>query len=198
MAVTDHHDVFVGSTDDGFTFVLLNRSIRGAHRILTGAGFTVHRHQGRTLYLLPPETAQDAHECAGIAVYGLMAHTMDLVDLAWSTLHPSTTTSEPEATIRFHNSTVTAAAVTDRAGAVLVQHGFTPTGTTREYALPAGLGEADAVNAVVRAETHLYTLGVRVRVNLGIPTLRDIPPAPSRSSSAPAPPSPEQTQRRRR
>jgi hypothetical protein len=127
-----------------------------------------------------------------------MAHTMDLVDLAWTTLHPSTGTAEPEVTMRFHDGTVTATAVTDRTAGVLTQHGFIPAERTRKYTLPAGLSESDAVSTVVRAETHLYTLGVSVRVDLGIPTLQDIPPAPSQPPAAPAPPSPDQAQRRSR
>jgi hypothetical protein len=198
MALTDHHDVFIGSTGDGWTFVVLNRPLRNAARILTGAGFTAREHQGRTLYLLPPETAEDAHERAGVAAYGLMAHTQDLVDLAWTTHHPSTDGAEREATIRFHDGTVTATALTDRAGDVLTQHGFTPTETTGEYTLAAGPGAADAVNAVVRAEAHLYTHGVRVHVDLGIATTQDIPPAPSRPGAAPAPPPTTPVQRRSR
>lgn len=199
MAITDHHDVFIGSTDDGWTFVIVNRPIRKAHRMLTGAGFTAREHQGRTLYLLPPQTGEDAHERAGVAAYGLMAHTLDLVDLAWTTRHPNASGAEPGATIRFHDGTVTATALTD-SGDVLAQNGFTPTKASQEYTLPAGLSEADAMNAVVRAETHLHSYGLRVRVDLGIPTLQDIPPAPSRPPSAPppAPPSPDQAQRRRR
>ncbi|PIM65985.1 hypothetical protein CTU88_45805, partial [Streptomyces sp. JV178] len=79
-------------------------------RMLTAAGFTAREHQGRTLYLLPPQTSEGAHESAGVAAYGLMAHTMDLVDLAWTTHHPSTNDAEPEATIRFRDGTVTATA----------------------------------------------------------------------------------------
>jgi hypothetical protein len=198
MSIVDHHDVFVGSTDDGWTFLVLNRPLNGAARILTAAGFTARQAQGRTLYLLPPETAADAHERAGVAAYGLMAHTMDLVDLAWTTHHPSTDGTESEATIRFHDGTVTATALTDRAADVLTQHGFTPAEAAREYTLPAQRGEADTVNAVVRAETHLFTHGVRVRVDLGIPTLQDIPPAPPHPLITPAPPTPDQAPRRRR
>lgn len=100
--------------------------------------------------------------------------------------------------MRFHDGTVTATAVTDRAGRVLTQHGFTPTKATREYALPAGFGESDAVGAVVCAESHLYALGASVRVDLGIPTLQDIPPAPSHRPATPAKPSPDQAHRRSR
>ncbi|ULR48490.1 hypothetical protein [Streptomyces deccanensis] len=197
MALTDHHDIFIGSTDDGWTFVIINRPIRNAARILTSAGFTARTHQGRTLYLLPPETVEDAHERAGIAAYGLMAHTMDLVDLAWTTRYPSTGGAEPDATFRFHDGTVTATALTDRASEVLAQNCFAPTKASREYALPAGLSERDAVNAVVRAETHLYSYGIPVRVGLGIPTLQDIPPAPSRPAATPAPLPPDQARHRR-
>ncbi|MEU9344148.1 hypothetical protein AB0D74_23405 [Streptomyces sp. NPDC048278] len=76
----DIPDVFIGSTDDGHTFVVLNRRLREADRLLTDAGFLAREHLGRKLYLLPPGSAQDAHERAGVAVYGLLAHTHDLID----------------------------------------------------------------------------------------------------------------------
>lgn len=199
MALTDHSDVFIGSTGDGWTFVVLNRRIRNGARILTGAGFTAREHQGRTLYLLPPETAQDAHERAGVAAYGLMAHTLDLVDLAWTTRqHGATPSREPGVTICFTDHAVTATAATDQAAAVLAQHGFTPAGAKRQYALPPGLGESDAVSAVVRAESHLYADGISVRIDLGIATPQDIPPAPSRPGAAPAPPLAPPVRRRSR
>jgi hypothetical protein len=196
MAVTDHHDVFIGSTEDGWTFAVLNRPIPNAARILTGAGFTTRKHQGRTLYLLPPETAADAHERAGIAAYGLMAHTLDFVDLAWTTRQAATTA--PEATMRCAGGAVCATTTTDRASEVLAQHGFAPTGTDRQYELPAGLGEKDALSAVVSAEAHLHAHGFGVRVDLGIATVQDIPPAPSRPGPAPAPPPTTQIKRRSR
>ncbi|MGW5868234.1 hypothetical protein ACWFRJ_39515 [Streptomyces sp. NPDC055239] len=85
MPLLDIPDVFIGSTDDGHTFVVLNRRIRDADRLLTEAGFHPMQHLGRRLYLLPPGTAQDAQERAGIAMYGLLAHTHDLIDLSWTT-----------------------------------------------------------------------------------------------------------------
>ncbi|MGW5366982.1 hypothetical protein ACWER6_01110 [Streptomyces sp. NPDC004009] len=50
----DIPDVFIGSTDDGHTFVIINRRIHDADRLLTEAGFLAREHLGRTLYLLPP------------------------------------------------------------------------------------------------------------------------------------------------
>jgi hypothetical protein len=199
MALTDHHDVFVGSTGDGWTFVVLNRPIRNAARILTGAGFTAREHQGRTLYLLPPDAAEDAHERAGVAAYGLMAYTLNLADLAWTTRqYGASLAVPPDVAIRFTDHAVTATAATDQAGAILVQHGFTPMGAKQQYTLPPGLGERDALSAVVRAEAHLYTDGISVRIDLGIPTTRDIPPAPTRPAAAPAPPPIAPVQRRSR
>ncbi|MEU9189253.1 hypothetical protein AB0D14_32855 [Streptomyces sp. NPDC048484] len=199
MALTDHHDIFIGSTDDGWTFVALNRPLPRAARILTAAGFTARQHQGRTLYLLGPETAEDAHERAGVAAYGLMAHTLDLVDLAWTTRqHGATPAARPEVTIRFTNDAVTATAATGRAGAVLARHGFTPAGAKRQYALPPGLGERDALGTIVRAEAHLYADGISVRIDLGIATWQDIPPAPSRPGAAPTPPPTPPVNRRSR
>jgi hypothetical protein len=81
VSLLDIPDVFIGSTDDGHTFVLLNRRIRDADQLLTQAGFHSREHHGRRLYLLPPATAQDVHERAGVAMYALLAHTHDLVDL---------------------------------------------------------------------------------------------------------------------
>lgn len=49
--------MFIGSTDDGHTFVVLNRRIRDGDRLLTEAGFRAREHLGRMLYLLPPGTA---------------------------------------------------------------------------------------------------------------------------------------------
>ncbi|MEU9246957.1 hypothetical protein [Streptomyces sp. NPDC048385] len=200
MALTDHHDVFIGSTGDGWTFVVLNRPIRNAARILTGAGFTAREHQGRTLYLLPPETAEDAHERAGVAAYGLMAHTMDLVDLAWTTRqHCAGPAAPPVVAIRFADGSVTATAATDQADAVLAQHGFTPAeAAARQRQLPPGLGEQDALSAVVRADAHLYADGISVRIDLNIATCQDIPPPPSRPGPTPAPPSTTPVKRRSR
>ncbi|MEU0426139.1 hypothetical protein ABZ235_21475 [Streptomyces canus] len=198
MALTDHHDVFIGSTGDGWTFVVLNRPIRNAAHILTGAGFTAREHQGRTLYLLPPETAEDSHERAGVAAYGLMAHTLDLVDLAWTTSQHGAPSREPDVTIRFTDNAVTATAATGQADAVLVQYDFIPAGAKQQYTLPPGLGERDALSAVVRAEAHLYSDGISVRIDLGIATTQDIPPTPSRPGAAPAPPPTTQVQRRSR
>ncbi|MFF6783781.1 hypothetical protein [Streptomyces sp. NPDC012510] len=197
MALTDHHDVFIGSTGDGWTFVVLNRPLRNAARVLTAAGFTARKHQGRTLYLLPPETAEDAHERAGVAAYGLMAHTLDLVDLAWTTRqHGASPATQPDVSIGFADGTVTATADTDQAGAILVQYGFAPTGAKQQYGLPPELGERDALSAVVRAEAHLYADGISVRIDLGIATPQDIPPAPTRSAAATAPPPTTQVKRR--
>ncbi|WP_406436079.1 hypothetical protein OHB00_18950 [Streptomyces sp. NBC_00631] len=199
MSLLDIPDVFIGSTDDGHTFVVLNRRIRDTDRLLTDAGFLTREHLGRTLYLLPPSTAQDAHERAGIAMYGLLAHTHDLVDLAWTTRQDDATPSrEPDVTIRFTDHAVTATAATGHADAILAQHGFISAGEKQQHALPPGLGERDALSAVVRAEAHLYADGISVHIGLGIATPQDIPPAPSRPGAAPAPPPTTQVQRRSR
>ncbi|MEU6230932.1 hypothetical protein [Streptomyces sp. NPDC047042] len=160
---------------------------------------TARAHQGRTLYFLPPETAEDTHERAGVAAYGLMTHTLDLFDLAWTTRQQNVTPSrEPDVPIRFTDHAVTAIAATGQAGAVLlVQHGCIPARAKRQYTLPSVLGERNALSAVVRAEAHLYADGISVRTDLGIATTQDIPPAPSRPGAAPAPPPTTQVQRRK-
>lgn len=194
MAFIDHHDVFVGSTDDGHTFVVINYPIRAAHRILLQGGFTAREHQGRTVYLLPPSTttAPEAHHRAGEAVYQLLAHTMDLVDLR-STTHSMVSGSLPEAAARFHlrDGRVTATAYTATAREVLQQHGFVRTRTG--YALTGERGERESVGVVARAEAHLWSLGLDFEITLGIPTPDAISLAPGRSDApGPAPARPPQ------
>ncbi|GAA3500723.1 hypothetical protein GCM10019016_078300 [Streptomyces prasinosporus] len=199
MALIDHSDVFIGSTGDGWTFVVLNRPIRNASRILTGAGFTAREHQGRTLHLLPPETAEDAHERAGVAAYGLLAHTMDFVDLAWTTRQRGAIpAAQPDVSFRFTDHAVTATAATDRARAILARHRFTPSADGSLYVLAAGLSERAVVSSVVQTEAHLHADGISVRIDLGIATLQDIPPAPPRPGAAPSPPSTTPVKRRSR
>jgi hypothetical protein len=65
------------------------------------------------------------------------------------------------------------------------------------YRPPDGLDERRLLGAVTAAETHAYTHGLSVRVDLGIPTPADIPPAPRRTSAA-APGSPTTPAARRR
>ncbi|MCP3821381.1 hypothetical protein NLX86_25780 [Streptomyces sp. A3M-1-3] len=181
MTFADHHDVFIGSADDGWTFAVLNRRIPAADAILTRAGFTAREDHGRSVYLLPPGTSEDAHERAGMAMYGLLAHTMDFVDLASTTRGPI---SKAAVHFRFADGTVTATAATDKASGILTQHGFIPSEDPARHVLPADMGEREAVNTVVRAEAHLYAEGLGVRIDLGIPTPAAIPTAARRTSQA--------------
>ncbi|MGX1853853.1 hypothetical protein [Streptomyces sp. NPDC055299] len=200
MSLLDIPDVFIGSTDDGHTFVVLNRRIRDADRLLTDAGFLAREHLGRTLYLLPPGTAQDAHERAGVAMYGLLARTLDLVDLSWTTRwSPDAPEADPDLRFQFANGTVTATAATTAARSLLEQHGFALATNESSYQLPPGLEQRGLLGAVTAAETHAYTHGLTVRVGLGIPTPMDIPAAPRPASPVtPSPPPGPATRRRPR
>ncbi|MER0445804.1 hypothetical protein ABR738_14740 [Streptomyces sp. Edi4] len=200
MSLIDIPDVFIGSTDDGHTFVALNRRIRDADRLLTEAGFTAREHLGRTVYLLPPGTAQDAHERAGAAMYGLLAHTHDLVDLSWTTRwSPDTPVSEPEIRFQFTDDTVAATAGTDAARSLLELHGFTLAVDGSDHQPPPGLDHGGLLGAVTRAEAHAYTHGLGVRVGLNIPDPQAIPAAPRRTSTAvPGPPATPAARRRAR
>ncbi|MGV9625171.1 hypothetical protein [Streptomyces sp. NPDC003487] len=185
MSLLDFPDVFIGSTDDGHTFVILNRRIRDADQLLTEAGFLPREHLGRRLYLLSPGTTQDAHECAGIAMYGLLAHTHDLVDLSWTTRwspdHPAVA---PDLHFHFGDGTVAVTAATTTAGTLLEQHGFTPTAGGSSYRPPDGLDERGLLGAVTAAETHAYAHGLSTRVHLGIATPSDIPASARRPATA--------------
>jgi len=200
LPLLDIPDVFIGSTDDGHTFVVINRRIPAADRLLTDAGFLAREHLGRTLYLLPPGTAQDAHERAGDAMYGLLAHTHDFVDLSWTTRwSPGTPEADPDLRFQFTDATVTATAQTSAARSLLEQHGFTLAADGSSYQPPPGLDQRGLLGAVTAAETHAYTHGLTVRVGLGIPTPTDIPAAPRRPTpAAPSPPSGPATRRRPR
>ncbi|MEU9290283.1 hypothetical protein AB0D57_38015 [Streptomyces sp. NPDC048275] len=184
MSFVDHADVFIGSTGDAHTFVLLNRPIRGVDRLLTGAGLTARTVNGRTLYLLPPTTSEEANEQAGTAMYGLLSHTHDLVDLSWTTRRsPQNPGPEPDLCFTLTDTALTANAATDEARSLLEQHGFTPSAGS-SYQAPVPLSERDLLGAVVRAESHAYTHGLVVRVDLGIPTPDAIPAASQRTSIA--------------
>ncbi|WP_435059149.1 hypothetical protein [Streptomyces sp. bgisy060] len=197
MSVLDIPDVFIGSTDDGHTFVILNRRIRNAYRHLTEAGFLPHMRLGRTLYLLPPGTAQDAQERAGAAMYGLLAHTYDLVDLSWTTRwSPQKPAGDPDLHFQFGDGTVTVTASTTTARSLLEQHGFTPTPDGALYHPRDDLDERGLLGAVSAAEAHAYADGLSAHVSLGIPTPADIPARAHRRSAAAVPPSKPPAQRR--
>ncbi|MGW2650800.1 hypothetical protein ACWC2T_39450 [Streptomyces sp. NPDC001393] len=199
MAFTDHHAVFVGSTDDGHTFVVVNQPIRSAHRILTTSGFTAREHQGRTLYLLPPSTSrEEAHNRTGEALHQLLAHTMDFVDLNWTTrYHESGPAPKPTVHFDLSDGHITATAHTQDARGVLEQHGFTP--TAAGYTLPYELGERESVGIVARAETHLWSLGLPSEIRLGLPTPKAITTTRGRTqATTPTPPPAPQRHRHTR
>jgi hypothetical protein len=184
----DVPDVFIGSTDDGHTFVALNRPLRGANRLLTDAGFTARKVNGRTVYLLPPATSEEANERAGIAMYGLLAHTHDLIDLSWTTRwSPSNPHPEPDLCFTFTGTALTATATTAQARSLLEQHSFTPSADGTSYRLALPLSERELLGTLVRAETHAYAHGISVRVELGIPTPEAIPRMPHRGATAVSP-----------
>ncbi|MEU2991588.1 hypothetical protein ABZ772_14550 [Streptomyces griseoincarnatus] len=186
MSPLDIPDVFIGSTDDGHTFVILNRRISDADRLLTEAGFHPREHHGRRLYLLPPGTVQDVHERAGVAMYGLLAHTHDLVDFSWTTRwSPDQPAGGPDLRFQFGDGTVAVTASTAAARLLLEQHGFVSTADCESYRPRDGLDERGLLGAVTAAEAHAYTHGLSARVHLGIPTPSDIP-ASTRRRSAPA------------
>ncbi|MBP5935451.1 hypothetical protein [Streptomyces acidiscabies] len=198
MSILDVPDVFIGSTDDGHTFVILNRSIPDAGQLLTEAGFLLREHPGRTLYLMPPGTARDVHERAGVAMYGLLAHTHDFVDLSWTTRwSPGRPAGGPDLRFQFGDGTVVVAASTTTARSLLEQHGFVPTADGASYSPQKGLDERGLLGAVTAAEAHAYAHGLSTRVHLGIPAPADIPAGARRRSRAATGPQPLPPTRRR-
>ncbi|MFK0136616.1 hypothetical protein [Streptomyces murinus] len=185
MSFVDVPDVFIGSTDDAHTFLVLNRPVPGANRLLTDAGFTARKVNGRTVYLLAPTTSEDANEQTGIAMYGLLAHTHDLVDLSWTTRwNPQDSGTEPDLRFTFTGTALAASATTPAARSLLELHGFAPADGGGSYRPTVALNETDVLGMVVRAEAHAHAVGIGVRVELGIPTPDAIPAPPRGPSSA--------------
>ncbi|MEU1629224.1 hypothetical protein ABZ746_28695 [Streptomyces sp. NPDC020096] len=185
MSFVDLPDVFIGSTTDAHTFVVLNRQLPGAKRTLTDAGFTAREYNECTVYLLPPGTPEEANERAGCAMYGLLARTHDLVDLSWTTrCSPQGPLPPSDLRIQFTGGTVSATAETDEGRRLLEQHGFTRSPDDSSYRPPSGLDERGLLSAVVRAESHAYADGLGVHVDLGILTPDAIPVTPRRASSS--------------
>lgn len=176
MSLVDHNDVFFGSTDDAWTFALLNRPIAAGPDILTSAGFTPRIHGGRTVYLLSPGTPGTGAR-TGDAIGRLLHHSLDIVELAWTARLAPSPADQPDAHITVEGTTVTATVTGPRAHAVLTDVGFTSCGDAT-LRLPGDLDEPETVGRIVRAEAHLLVEGLHVRVDLGIATPGDLPPAP--------------------
>ncbi|MFH8751930.1 hypothetical protein ACH4GK_33730 [Streptomyces rimosus] len=202
MAFIDHSDVVIGSTDDGHTFVLLNRALPAAQRILTEHGFTARQPSGpgRPLFLLPPAyVGEQANTRTGEATHFLFQHTWDVTDLSWTTRwNPDEPLPEPDVHFDVSGERVTATARTDAARRILANHGFTP--TQEGYALPASKEETRQLGAVVQAEIALSMENLGARIDLGFGTPDDIPAAPTRTMgntatppSAPAPSPPRRS-----
>lgn len=194
LSILDHNAVFIGSTDDGHTFVLVNRRVPGADQALTEAGFTALRQGSRTVYLLPPsESAQDAHEKTGQVMDTLFGRTLDIVNLSWTThWQQDGPVPEPTVHIRFAATNIEATTANETASAVLTQHGFTAHKTASRheiFVLPEELPEPEKLSTVLRVYGHLAAHKIEAHVHLGIATPDDIPPRP-RPTRGVTPPSP--------
>jgi hypothetical protein len=185
MSFVDHPDVFIGSTGDAHTFVILNRPLPGAERQLTDAGFTAHDAGGRTVHLLPPTTALAVNEQLASATHEFLAHTLNIVNLAWTAFwDPQGPMTEPDLRFAFTHGTVTATATTATAHSLLKQHDFVPRADGLSYRAPQWpRSELGLLRVVVRAESHAYAHGLDVHVDLGIPTPDAIPAALQRTSA---------------
>ncbi|MET8577347.1 hypothetical protein [Streptomyces sp. NPDC005012] len=174
LAITDHHEVFLGSTNDGHTFAVLNsdkrRYLRPAHHVLTKAGFAPVDHRGRIVYLLPPT---DTLHQAGQAMYELCAHTADMADLAW-TARPRH--ADPQVRILFTGNKVSIVTDSPRARVALRQLGTVNENANGDFALSDSLTEREKVRAVVRIDLRLDRQNITSHIDLGIATPAAIPP----------------------
>ncbi|MFH8753957.1 hypothetical protein ACH4GK_42620 [Streptomyces rimosus] len=201
MAFIDHSDIVIGSTDDGHTFVLLNRAIPAAQSILTDHGFTARQRSnlGRPLFLLPPAYAGDqARMRTGDVMAALFSHTWDVTELSWTTRWSETEPpSAPDVHFNISGERVTATARTDAARRVLADHGFI---TTHDgYALPADMNETRQLGVVIQAESALWMQGrMGAHICLGLRTPDDIPAVPASTASNTVTPSAAETPDRSR
>lgn len=176
MDFTDH-DVVVGSTDDGHTFVLINANLPGAQRIMEDARFTPHEHRGRIVYLLSPEDLGDrAFKRTGEAMDWLFEMTMDVVDLAWTARENPIPADAVDVRFKVSGDTATAHTSSLKAQPILALAGFVADGGT--HRLPAGLQQRDALTRIASADAHLSTEGITSRIQLGIKSPADLPPVP--------------------
>ncbi|MGK4906412.1 hypothetical protein [Streptomyces albus] len=183
MAVIDHHTVVVGSTGDQHTFVLLNRPVPAAHRILTEQGLTFRRGPGRPVYLLPPEAAgAEAHRAVATAIHRLLDHTTDFIDLSATARiahHPPASLTAPAARFDLAHPRARTTTTDPLAGALLQRQGFRP--ADGGYLLPGHLPEPARIAAVVLADFALDRAGATSLISLGLPTPADIPPTPTQA-----------------
>ncbi|MFI7102726.1 hypothetical protein ACIBK8_25595 [Streptomyces sp. NPDC050161] len=186
MAVIDHHDVVIGSTEGMHTFVVVNARIASAHSLLVKGGFTAREQQGRTVYLLPsPPPPSWPPSRSESALHWLQAETPDVVDFR-ALARGRSRFAPVGARFDLSGRRFTASASTALAREELERSGFRPT-TPTGYELPASSSERDDLDSVLRAESRLWYRGqLRSTFSLGIATPDAIPPAP-RSTPAPAP-----------
>ncbi|WTD05878.1 hypothetical protein OH717_26520 [Streptomyces albidoflavus] len=176
MTFLDLSDVFVGSTDDGHTFVVLNRRVRGADKTLTEAGFHRQAHPGRTLYLLPPGLPEEANERVGTATDGLLAHTHDLVDLSWTTRwDPDRPDSAADLHVQFLSGTVVLTPKSTATRTLLSQHTDLASAADGSFRPQTGLDQRRQLAIVTAIETHAFMHSLKVHIDLGIPTPSEIP-----------------------
>ncbi|MET9866719.1 hypothetical protein ABZZ16_11080 [Streptomyces sp. NPDC006386] len=109
---------------------------------------------GRTVYLLPPTTSEEANERAGIAMYGLLAHTHDLIDLSWTTRwSPLNPQPEPDLRLTFTGTALTATATTAQAFTA----GETDEPLHPHAAAPTSAPAANRPKALTDSQARRYT-----------------------------------------
>ncbi|WP_185908693.1 hypothetical protein, partial [Streptomyces sp. WAC02707] len=143
--------------------------------IFRAAGFSPREHLGRTIYLLAPGTPGTGAR-TGDAIAQLLPHTLDIVELAWTSHYRPAGASAPDTRITVCGTDVAATTTTPRAHPLLLQAGFTKrrNGTLQ---LADNMDEDEVVDRIVRTEAHLLAEGLLVRVDLGIATPDVFPPA---------------------
>ncbi|WP_274912500.1 hypothetical protein [Streptomyces sp. WZ-12] len=184
MALFDHHDIVLGTSDDGHPFLTVNTATPHAHRLLIDRGFAPYAHRGRTLYFprldVPFAEAHRLTEQAAEEVC-LVGSTplSSIADLRWTTYAVAPgSVLEPAVRLYAEHLPVTVT-VHDRAPAIrraLADAEFQP--TPWGYVLPADMDEEDQAQACQQLHGDLWGLDLPSETRLGVPSPASLPQLP--------------------
>ncbi|WP_367435046.1 hypothetical protein [Streptomyces celluloflavus] len=176
MALVDHYDIVLGTSDDGHPFLTVNSASPYAHNLLVNRGLTPRAHRERALYFPSLDnTFADAcrliEEAAGALFPVGQRPLSSVLDLRWTT-HAMLPGSALEPNVRLHAGDLPVTATVhynDPAiHRALEDAQFQP--TSAGYALPTDMDEQDQAQACKQLHGELWVLDMPSETYLGIPS----------------------------
>ncbi|MFB7630527.1 hypothetical protein ACFC0M_06200 [Streptomyces sp. NPDC056149] len=184
MALFDHHDITLGSSDDGHPFLTVTTAAPHAHRLLVNRGFTPYAHRGRVVYFPHLDVPlAEAHrlieEAANAVCLAGSAPLSSIADLRWTT-YAVAPGSVLEPAVRLHAGHLPATATVHHRNLAirraLEDAKFQP--TPWGYVLPADMGERDQAQACTQLLGDLWGLDLPCETRLGVPSPASLPQLP--------------------